>query len=85
MWWSLFTALHKMGAVLIHYFDLHRNRVARREHANNCKVAVGSASDAIKKNMGLTSAVFREFALENLKKKLLATFLGQHFARSVSP
>jgi len=34
-------------AALIHYFDLRRNRAARREHATNCKVAVGSASDTI--------------------------------------
>lgn len=24
------------GAMLIHYFDLRRNRAARREHANCC-------------------------------------------------
>jgi len=35
------------GAALIYYFELRRNRAARREHANYCKVAVGSASDAI--------------------------------------
>ena len=35
------------GVAVIHYFELSRNRAARREHANYSKVAVGSASDAI--------------------------------------
>ena len=34
------------GAAFIYYFDLRRNRASRREHADHCQVAVGSASNA---------------------------------------